>query len=181
MTAEHLLKDNVAENSVAQKYSPAIFTFAVLVLGGLQGLLDAPITTVILLQFTALIVGTALTVLFPLAKGRWAGAFKVGAEVLLTAIALVIPFALAGHITRAQVVLVVIGVVKALATQVGVTIRTDATVAAAPTPVVIAEPEDTADVVPVANSVTDPTVAEQPEVTADVAEVSADGDHDDQA
>lgn len=113
------------ENSL-KKYAPSFFTFAVLVFGALQtALATGPITNVVLLQLAALTIGSALTYFLPLAGARWQGVFKFLGEILLTIIALVIPYFISGHITRAEVLLVIIGVIKAAATQLGIVIRTD--------------------------------------------------------
>lgn len=125
------------ESSVLQKYGPALFTFAVLVLGSLQALLNTSVTLVTLLQFAALVVGTALTYLLPLTSGRWQGALKVTAELVLTAIALALPYVMTGTITKPQIILVVTGIVKALATQIGVAVRTDAALTSAAAPVAV--------------------------------------------
>lgn len=123
------------ESSVLQKYGPSLFTFAVLVLGSLQALLNTNLSPVTLLQFAALVIGSALTYLLPIVPGAWQGVLKVGAELVLTAIALVLPYVLTGQITKAQIILVITGVVKALATQVGVALRTDAALTSAAAPV----------------------------------------------
>lgn len=125
------------ESSVLQKYAPALGTFLVLILGAVQQIVGHPFTLVVGLQFASLALGSALAILVPLVKGPWAGAAKTGVEVILTGIALVLPYAITGNITSPEVILVVIGLVKAFATQIGVVIRADDAVASAPTPVVV--------------------------------------------
>ena len=52
-------------------------------------------------------------------------------ELIGAAIALVIPFAIVGAITGQEIILVIIGILKAAATEFGVNIRTDSLLEAA--------------------------------------------------
>lgn len=111
-------------NSVAfQRYAPSLLSFAVFILGVLQSV--TAINLVVVLQVASLALGSALTLLVPLVDKKWQGAAKTGLELATTVIALVLPYAIAGVITREQIFIVVIGVIKAAATEFGVQIRTD--------------------------------------------------------
>lgn len=116
--------------TVAQRYAPALISFAVLVLGAVQAAASTgPFNAVIILQLVALALGSVLTYFLPLVDTKWQGALKTGVELLTAAIALVLPYVIEGHITGPQVLLVIIGVIKAATTQVGVAIRVDPKVA----------------------------------------------------
>jgi hypothetical protein len=106
------------DNSIFQKYAPTIFSAALLILGGLQVLIQTGATTVTILQFVALVITTATT--FGL-RGRW----KISLEVAGVIVAAVLPFAIEHTLTIANALLVVVAIVKALATHFGVVLRAD--------------------------------------------------------
>jgi hypothetical protein len=111
-----------------QKYMPTILSAALLVLGGLQVLIQTGANLVTILQFVALLVTTATT--FQL-RGRW----KIGLEVAGVLVAAVLPFAIDQTFTKANIVLILIAIVKALATHFGIQVRQDGeTVAIVPLP-----------------------------------------------
>lgn len=119
-------------NTVIQKYGVGIFSFVIAVLTAVQ--LMSSYTLVDILQLAVIIVTAVTSFLLPLLDAGWRGALKTGFDVLGVALLLVIPYALTGHITGAQIVLVAVGVIKALATELGVYIRVDPSI---PTPVVV--------------------------------------------
>lgn len=106
------------------RYAAAIFSVVLAALGALTALTDFTWASVD--QIIALVAASLLTYLVPLLKGPWAAGLKVGLEVLGTLLALILPFIVAGHITPQQAIVVLIGLLKALATQLGVDIRLDA-------------------------------------------------------
>lgn len=108
----------------ASRYAAAIFSVLLAVLGALAALTDFSWASVD--QIIALAAASILTYVMPLLKGPWAAGLKVGLEVLGTLLALILPFVVAGHITPQQAIVVLIGLLKALATQLGVDIRLDA-------------------------------------------------------
>jgi len=113
-------------STIIQKYGVGIFSFLIAVLTAVQvmahwGLVD-------ILQLAVIVITGFTAYLLPLVNKAWQGGLKTGADVLGVLVLLVIPYAVAGHITGPQIVLVVIGVIKALATEFGVQIRTDPTV-----------------------------------------------------
>lgn len=119
-------------NTTAQKYAPALLSFVVLVVGGLQAAVAAgPLTWVVLVQLAILTVTTGSTYLAPLVGEKWRGAFKTGLELVGVVLVLALPYVALGRITPAEVLLVVVAVIKAGAAQLGVVIRTDPTIAPA--------------------------------------------------
>jgi hypothetical protein len=106
------------EASIFQKYAPTIFSALVLVLGGLQALTASHFGIVPDLVFAALVLTTLTTF-------RFTGWWKVGLEVAGVLVAVALPFAITGSLTPANGFLIAVAVVKALATQFGVLIRSD--------------------------------------------------------
>ncbi|MBF4574664.1 hypothetical protein [Frondihabitans sp. VKM Ac-2883] len=118
--------------TIGQRYAPALISFAVLVFGAVQtAAATGPFNLVVILQLVALAVGTGSTYFLPLVDTKWQGAFKTGVELVTTAVALVLPFAIVGHITGPQILLVIVGLIKAIGAQLGVAIRVDPQVAPA--------------------------------------------------
>jgi len=113
--------------SVFQKYATAIFSLAVLVIGGLQVAVATGITPTAIAQLVVLALGGVITYVVPLVPGKWSGVLKTGIAILAAVIVLVIPYITAGHITLDQILLVVVGAINAAATQLGVNIRKDDT------------------------------------------------------
>lgn len=121
-----------------QRYAPSLFSFAVLVIGSLQTV--TTINLVVGLQLVALAAGSAATLIVPLVGTTYRGKVKIALEILTAIIALVLPYAIAGGITREQGILVIVGALKILATHFGLAIRTDVKVAA---PVTVVAPAAT--------------------------------------
>lgn len=111
-------------NSVIKKYGAGIFGFLIIILTAVSAVKEFDLPTI--LQLVALAASTIVSVgLVSLLKGKWPGAVKTGVDLLGALIALVLPFAIVGFITWDQVILVIIGFIKAAATEFGVQIRTD--------------------------------------------------------
>lgn len=129
--------------SIFQKYATAIFSFAVLAIGGFQALvavLGAGHTTGQLITsvavFAVLIVGGIATFGVPLLEAKWQGAVKTGIALFTTLVAAVLPFATKGHFdVKTDLPLVVLAVLNAIATEFGIQIRL-----AVPTPVAVTLP-----------------------------------------
>jgi hypothetical protein len=122
-------------NSVIKKYGAGIGGFLIVVLTAVSAVKEFDLATI--LQLVALTASTVVSVgLVGLLKGKWPGAVKTGVDLLGAAIALVLPFAIAGFITWDQVLLVIIGFIKAAATEFGVQIRTDSVLTGEPGSVV---------------------------------------------
>lgn len=112
------------DQTLIQKYAPTIASAAILLLGGLQTLIQTGATLVTILQFVALVITTATT--FQL-RGRLKIAFEVGGVI----VAAVLPFAIEQTFTKANLILILVAVIKALATHFGVVLRKDEEVAPA--------------------------------------------------
>lgn len=113
-------------NTALQRYAPSVLTFLVLVVGGLQAAVaSGPLTPVVIAQLAILAITSFTTWLVPLVGGRWRGALKTGLELVGVAITVALPFIATGTITSAEVLLVVVAVIKAGAAELGVQIRTD--------------------------------------------------------
>lgn len=116
-------------NTVVKKYGAGIFGLLIVTLTAVSGLQDFSLVSI--LQLVALFLSTVVSVgIVGLLPGKWPGGVKTGVDLLGAAIALVLPYAVQGHITWNEIVLVIIGVIKAAATEFGVAIRTDGLVQA---------------------------------------------------
>jgi len=112
-------------NTVFQKYATAILSLSVLLLGAVGTALHGTVSAVDILQLVILFLGGIVTYIVPLLPGGWSGGLKTGVGIAAAAVALVIPYVTQGSITTAQILLVVVGVIQAAATQLGVAIRID--------------------------------------------------------
>jgi peptidoglycan/LPS O-acetylase OafA/YrhL len=117
-------------NTFFSRYATTLLPLAVGVLGILQASQAAGTGTVLdwqtLTQIGLLLLGTGVVFWLPLVDARWHGAAKTGSSIgfaILSALVAVIPD---GHFTKANAILVITAVVKAVATELGVQIRTDA-------------------------------------------------------
>lgn len=117
---------------VLQKYATALLSLAVLVLGALATALTGVVSAVDIIQLVTLFLGGIVTFIVPLLAGGWRGGVKTGVAIATTILSAIVPFVVAGHITPAQVVLVVVAAINAAATELGVQIRL-ASPAASPT------------------------------------------------
>lgn len=104
--------------TLLQKYAPTIASGAVLLLGGLQVLMSSGHTLVDILQFITLVLTTLTTFQF---TGWW----KTGIESAGVVVVAVLPFAIDHTVTWANVLLIVIAVVKALSAHFGIIVRAD--------------------------------------------------------
>lgn len=104
--------------ALIQKYAPTIASAAILLLGGLQVLIQTGATLVTILQFVALALSTVTT--FGL-RGRW----KIALEIAMVLVAAILPFAIEQTFTSANLILILVAVIKALATHFGVVLRAD--------------------------------------------------------
>ncbi|PCN48031.1 hypothetical protein Csp2054_09155 [Curtobacterium sp. 'Ferrero'] len=117
-------------NTFLSRYSTALLPLAVGVLGILQAAQAAGTGTLLdwqtLTQIGLLLLGTGVVYWLPLVDKRWQGAAKTGSAIgfaVLSAAVAVVPD---GHFTKANAILVITAIVKAVATELGVQIRTDA-------------------------------------------------------
>jgi hypothetical protein len=111
------------------RYASSLLPLAVAVLGVLDAAQRSGTALLgwqTLTQLALLILTTGAAYWLPLVPGRWAGVLKTGAAVLgaiLSALIAVVPD---GHFTQATLILFLTAAFKAVAVQLGVSIRTDA-------------------------------------------------------
>ena len=109
------------------RYLAALLPVAIIIIGGLQPVLDNPNDWTTIVQFGLLVVGTAVAYGLRLVPGRWQGALKTGAQVVTVVLTAVAPFLLPGGFDpQVSWTLIIVGVLNALATEFGVQIRKDA-------------------------------------------------------
>lgn len=105
----------------------ALLSAAVVLLTAFQTMKDLGLVSD--LQFLALVISTVVVIIVPLVKGKWAGALKTGLDIVGAALVVVIPFiaswASGAPLTRQDFALMIIAVLKAGATELGIQIRTD--------------------------------------------------------
>lgn len=117
-------------NAVTKKYGAGIFGLLIVLLTAVAGIKTFDIVTI--LQLVALFASTIVSVgVVGLLPGKWPGAIKTSVDLVGAAIALILPYAIMHNITGQEIVLVVIGIIKAATTEFGVKIRTDDLVAEA--------------------------------------------------
>jgi hypothetical protein len=112
-------------STIFQKYAVAIFSFVTLVLGAVQAEVSMGVTPTATWQVISLGIGGIITFFVPLVEGKWAGILKTGFSILGAVGALAVPYFLDGDITASGILLVVIGAINVIATQLGVVIRKD--------------------------------------------------------
>lgn len=110
--------------SLFRKYAAALLPAAIILLGALQtALADNRIDATEGGQMIALLAGVGLAWGVPLVKGIWAGALKTGFTALAAIATLIIPF-FTGFSWQALVI-IFLAVLQAIATQIGVAVRTE--------------------------------------------------------
>lgn len=179
------------ESATWKKYAPAIFSALIAIGVGSEGLKAVGLNLTSGLQFAALVASTILVFIVPLTSSKWQGALKTGLEVVSVAATVAIPFIVDGKIDKSQWVLVGVAVLKALATEFGVQIRTDvvdggtvdlsspsvASITSVPSVSVVPDSStstdsDAAPVVPFDSIITPPTSAPTVDDTADAPEAT---------
>lgn len=111
------------------RYSAALLPLAVLVLGVLDTAQRAGADLLgwqTITQIVLLIVTTGAGLVLPLVPGPWAGALKTGSAIAGAIVSALIAYVPEGHFTTATLILFLTAALKAVAVQIGVTIRTDA-------------------------------------------------------
>lgn len=111
-------------STILQKYGAAIASFLVVLLTAISVLPAVP-TIVDILQLVVLGLSSVAMFFVPLLQGKWAAGAKVGVELVGVLLVALIPFFINGVPTADQIVLIILALIKAGATQLGVTIRTD--------------------------------------------------------
>lgn len=117
------------QNTFLSRYASALLPLGVLVFGVLDaaqktgtGLIGWQTIT----QLILLVATTGAAYWLPLVPGRWSGALKVGASIVGAVASALIATVPDGHFTSASWILFLTAAFKAVAVQLGVTIRVDA-------------------------------------------------------
>jgi hypothetical protein len=104
-----------------------LLSFLIVVLTAVQGMMNFGLVSD--LQLVALIVSSVIVIIVPLVKLSWAGALKTGLDLVFAGVVILIPFVAlwvgGAPITRDAVMLIIVAIVKAIATEFGVQVRTD--------------------------------------------------------
>lgn len=110
---------------IINRYAAALLSIAIVLLTAFVAIPAEQLTPVAIAQLGILAAGAIVTFLVPLLEGAWAGALKTGAAVVAGVIAAALPFIAEGTITPAQVAVVILAALNALAVEVGVNMRQD--------------------------------------------------------
>jgi len=112
------------------RYAATLLPLGVLVLGVFDAAQRAGTSLVgwqTITQLVILLATTGAAYWLPLVPGKWAGALKTGAAVVGAIASALVATVPDGHFTTASLILFLTAALKAVAVQVGVTVRTDAT------------------------------------------------------
>lgn len=110
----------------SNKYLAAFLSIGITIVAALTS--TTAFSWPIVVQLAILTVTSISTYLLPVVPGRWSGALKTGTEVVGAILAAAAPFVLVGHITGAQIAVVILAALKALGTELGVAARVAADV-----------------------------------------------------
>ncbi|HEY4267852.1 MAG TPA: hypothetical protein VGM94_06640 [Galbitalea sp.] len=115
-----------------QKFAVAIFSVLLVGFGGVGALAlalhsDTPtaVKTAAVVAFGILVLGAVLKYAVPVLPTGWQGAAKVGVGIVVAVLVALVPFLTGGFDWATDLPLIAIAVVEALATQLGVTVRTN--------------------------------------------------------
>jgi hypothetical protein len=114
---------------LANRYAAAILSIAVIVLTAFLAIPEDQRDAPTLWQFTALAISSGTVYLLPLLDGKWAGLLKTGSAVVLAVIGALIPLLSTGTLSATQWLVLLLAGLNALATEIGVKLRKDSTVA----------------------------------------------------
>lgn len=121
-------------NANFSRYASAVLPLAVLILGIFDAAQRSGTSLLgwqTILQLIILLATTGASFWLPLISGPWAGALKTGAAIVGAIASALIATIPDGHFTTATLILFLTAAVKAVAVQLGVSIRTDAAKVAA--------------------------------------------------
>lgn len=109
------------------RYLAALLPVAIIIIGGLQAILDNPGNWVVTVQFALLVIGTAVAYIVKLSPNAvWQGRLKTGAQIVTIVLTALAPFLLPGGFDPAvNATLIIVAVLNALATELGVQVRKD--------------------------------------------------------
>jgi hypothetical protein len=117
-------------NTVFQKYAAALLPFFILVVGASQTVLKAPIDWNATITFGIVVAGAVATFIVKLVPIKWQGALKTGVAILTAILSALLPFVLPGGFDPSvNWPIIIVAVLNALATELGVQVRTDPVVA----------------------------------------------------
>jgi hypothetical protein len=120
-------------STVFQKYAAALLPFFILVIGASQTVLKEPVDWNAIITFAILVLGAIVTFIVRLLPSRWQGALKTGVAILTTILSALLPFILPGGFDPSvNVPIIIVAVLNALATELGVQIRRDEPLPGAP-------------------------------------------------
>lgn len=123
-------------NALATRYSTTLVPLLIAVAGvfvtASQSATSSLLSWQVLTQAVILVVSTGTDFWLPLVNSRWRGAAKTGASIVFVIASTAIAVVPEGPVTRASLLLIAAAVLKALGTEVGTWIRTDAARAADP-------------------------------------------------
>jgi hypothetical protein len=110
------------------KYAAALLSFLILVLGATQTVLKHPTDLTVLIPFGIVVLGAIATFFVPLIQNTiWQGRIKTGIAILTTILATLVPFLLpGGFVPGTSWPVVFVAIFNALATELGIQIRIDA-------------------------------------------------------
>lgn len=111
------------------RYASALLPLAVVILGVLDAAQRAGSSLIgwqTITQLILLVATTGAAYWLPLVPGKWAGALKTGASIVGAIASALIATIPDGHFTQATLILFLTAAFKAVAVQLGVSIRTDA-------------------------------------------------------
>jgi hypothetical protein len=111
-------------NTIFSKYAAALLPFFVLVIGASQTVLHAGFNLQVDIPFAVVTLGAVLSFLVPLVNKAWQGGLKTGIAIATTLLSALLPFVLPGTVhLSASLPIVIVAVLNALATELGVYIR----------------------------------------------------------
>jgi glucan phosphoethanolaminetransferase (alkaline phosphatase superfamily) len=116
----------VAESPFS-KYAAALLPFAIIIVGALQTVIDDPTNWSVIVAFALLVLGTFVAYVLKLVPGKWQGRLKTGAQIVTVVLTAAVPFILpTGFDPEANITIIVVAILNAIATEFGVQIRKDA-------------------------------------------------------
>lgn len=110
------------------RYLAVLLPAAIIIIGGLQAILDNPGNWIVIAQFALLVIGTGVAYFVKLVPDAvWQGRLKTGAQLVTVVLTAVIPFLLPGGFDPSvNITLIVLAALNAVATEFGVQVRKDA-------------------------------------------------------
>lgn len=111
---------------VISRWLTAFLQLAIVTGTALVATLDKPLNAPAIVQLALLVAGAVGAIFVPLLDSAWQGALKTGVAIVIAALTALAPFLLQGHLSPQNWVVVVLAALNAVATEVGVQVRSDA-------------------------------------------------------